>query len=138
MNWGKLAVAAVGAFVVIFVTEFVIHHVWLGEFYKAHAQWWRPEAEMNSLIHLMFLAQAIFAVLLSIVYAKGYEADKGGVGQGIRFGLLMGLLWMVPYSLMNFVIYPYPASLIMNWFVGGMIEFFLAGAVIGLLYRPAK
>ncbi len=138
MDLKRWLLAAVGAFVVVFATEFVIHHLWLGEFYKAHAQWWRPEAEMNSMMHLMLLAQIIFAALLPMVYAKGYESGKSGVGQGVRFGVLIGLLMTVPMSLMNYVIYPYPSSLIINWVLGGMVEYILAGAVIGLLYKPAK
>ena len=136
MNLKRLALAAVGAFVVIFATEFVLHHLCLGEFYKAHAAWWRPEAQMQSMMHLMFLAQAVLAVLLPVVYAKGYEAGKNGLLQGLRFGLLMGLVGMVPYSLSNYVVYPYPSSLIISWFVGGMVEFLLAGLVIGVLYQP--
>ncbi len=138
MNLKKGLVAMVGAFVVIFATEFVIHHVWLGPFYKAHAQWWRPEADMQSMMHLMLLAQLAMAMLLTIVYTKGYETGKDGVAQGARFGLLIGLLLLLPNSLMYYCIYPYPMSLIVSWFVGGLIELTLAGAVIGMIYKPAK
>ena len=93
---------------------------------------------MQAMMPLMFLAQLFSAALLSLVYAKGYEAKKAGVPQGVRFGLLIGALLVVPNSLMSHVIYPYPSSLILSWLVGGMSEVILAGAVIGLLYQPAK
>jgi hypothetical protein len=84
---------------------------------------------------LMFLAQLVLAVLLTLIYARGYEPKKGGVEQGVRFGLLMGLLLMAPTSLMNHVIYPYPSSLILSWFFGGLAECILAGAAIGAVYK---
>ena len=85
---------------------------------------------------LMFVAQLVLAALLAVVYAKGYEPGKGGAGQGFRFGVLIGLLLMLPCSLMNAVIYPYPVSLILNWLIGGLTEVTLAGTVIGALYKP--
>jgi len=138
MNLKRRLVPTLGAFVVIWATEFFVHHVCLSEFYKAHAEWWRPEAEMKSLLPLMFLAQVLLAYLLTTVYAKGYEANKPGLAQGLRFGLLIGLLLMAPTSLVKFVVYPYPESLILTWFLGGLVEVMLAGAVIGALYRPTS
>lgn len=138
MNLKRLALAVLGAFATIFAVECVIHHGLLSDFYKAHASWWRPEAEMKAMMPFLLAAQVSLASLLVLVYAKGYEAGKGALGQGIRFGLLMGLLLMLPSSLMDFVIYPYPPSLISTWLIGGMIELTLAGAVIGLVYKPAK
>ena len=134
----RWALATVGAFAVLFTTGFLIHHLWLGEFYHAHAQWWRPAGEMPSMLPVLFTAQLALAALLSAVYAKGYEPNKGGVGQGVRFGVLVGLLLTLPCSLMNHVIYPYPTSLIMRWLIGGLAEIILAGGVIGAIYRPVK
>ena len=138
MSLKRSLLATVGAFAVIFGAEFVIHHLWLGEFYKAHAEWWRSEAEMQSLMYFMLLSQLALPALLTVVYAKGYERNKGSASQGARFGLLMGLLLSVPYSLMHYAIYPYPASLIWSWLIGGLVEVTLASVVIGLLYTPAK
>jgi hypothetical protein len=93
---------------------------------------------MQAMMPLMLVAQVSFAALLTLVYTKGYERGKGGLGQGFRFGVLMGLFLMLPYSLMHYAVYPYPASLILNWFIGGFAETILAGLVIGALYRPAS
>ena len=131
-RWG---LATLAGFVVVSATEFVIHHQWLGPFYMAHAEWWRPEAEMKGLMPFMCLAQLSLAALLALVYTKGYESKKGGVGQGVRFGLLLGLLLTVPANLLNYVIYPYPTSLLMSWVIGGLVEATLAGAAIGAVYR---
>ena len=135
MNAKRWLLASLAAFAAVFVLEFVIHHQWLGSFYHAHAEWWRPEAEMKGLMPFMLLAQLSFAALLALVYATGYERGKGGLGQGIRFGLLLGLLLSLPMQLLNHVIYPYPPSLLVSWFIGGMVETVLAGLAIGVVYR---
>jgi hypothetical protein len=135
MNLKRGMFAALGAFGVIFVADLGIHQVWLGDFYQAHAAWWRPAAEMQRLMPLMFVSQALLSLLLTAVYAKGYQPDRGGLMQGVRFGLLMGLLLMGPCSLMSYVIYPYPTSLIFSWLAGGLVEIALAGAAIGALYK---
>ncbi len=138
MNLKRGLVAMLGAFVVLTASDFVIHHVWLREVYRASAAWWRPAAEMKSLMNFMFASEAVLAVLLTVVYAKGYEAGKGTTGQGFRFGVLMGLLLMLPPTLMKHFVYPYPVSLLLNWFLGGVVQMVLAGLVIGVLYQPEK
>lgn len=137
MQIGAWLKATLAAFVVIFGVEFAVHHVWLGEFYKAHAEWWRPEAEMQSKLPLLFVSQLLMAALLTVVYAKGYQPGRGNLGQGFRFGVLIGLLLTLPMSLMQHVLYPYPASLILAWLGAGLIEVALAGAAIGAFYKPA-
>ena len=136
MNLKRWLLATVGAFVVIAAVDFVVHEVWLGEFYRAHPSWWRPAAEMKSLMGSMFVSQLILADLLASVYAKGYEVGKGNIGQGLRFGVLMGFLLFLPKMLMVHFIYPYPVSLLVSWFIGGLIETTLAGLMIGAIYKP--
>ena len=118
MDVKRWLLAAGGAFAAIVLGDYVIHQVWLGDLYRATASWWRPAAEMRSLMGLMFLSEAALAMLLALLYTKGYEAPKGGAGQGLRFGVLMGLLLAVPSSLMKAFVYPYPADLILSWMLG--------------------
>jgi len=47
MNRKRLVLAIVAAFAGIWVTDFLIHGVWLANTYKATASLWRPEAEMQ-------------------------------------------------------------------------------------------
>ena len=136
MDLKRWALATVGAFAAIFATDFLIHHVWLGDFYGAHAQWWRPAADMEAMRGLMFVSQALLAALLTFIYMKGYEPAKAGVGQGFRFGVLMGLLLAVPSTLMHIVVYPYPATLVLSWLIGTLVEVTLAGIMIGYIYKP--
>ena len=49
MNFKRLVLAIVVAFIFIFATDFLIHAVWLKQDYLATRKLWRPEAEMNAL-----------------------------------------------------------------------------------------
>ena len=138
MNFKRWVMASLGAFGVIAITDFVIHQLWLGPFYQMHAQWWRSANEMQTLRGVMVTSEIALAVLLTFIYSKGYEPGKQTLGQGFRFGFLMGLLLFLPSTLMQHFVYPYPITLLFNWFIGGLIQITLAGIMIGYLYKPAK
>ena len=138
MDLKRWLLATVGAFAVILLGDIVIHHVWLGDFYRANAHWWRPAAEMEAMRGLMFVSEALLAALLTFIYMKGYEPGKGSLGQGFRFGVLMGLLLAVPSNLMNLAVYPYPPALVLSWLAGTLVEVTLAGMMIGYIYKPSK
>lgn len=136
MNLKRWVMATLGAFGVIALGDAVIHRWWLGSVYQAHPQWWRPAQDMQALTGVMVASELLLAALLVLVYAKGYERGKGTLGQGFRFGLLMGLLLYVPSILMKHFVYPYPVTLLFNWFIGGLVQIVLTGVMIGYLYKP--
>ena len=138
MRLRQYLLAWISSFAVLVVGDTLIHRIWLGPFYQATAAWWRPAAQMQSFMHFMLLSQLTLAVLLTFIYTKGYEPRNGTLGQGFRFGVLMGLLLAVPQNLMNMFVYPYPPTLIINWIFGTLLEVTAAGMVIGLLYKPEK
>lgn len=138
MNLKRWLMAMLGVFGVLVLSDHLIHGMWLKDFYRATPQWWRPAAQMQSLVGFMFASELTLAWLLPVVYAKGYQPGKGSLGQGFRFGVLMGLLLALPPSLLHYFVYPYPFSLILNWFVAGFVQIVIAGVIIGYLYKPEK
>ena len=48
MNTKRLILAIVVAFVVLWVTDFLIHGVWMMSDYRGTQQLWRPDAAMGS------------------------------------------------------------------------------------------
>ncbi len=137
MNTNRWALASLAAFAVIFVLEGLIHGVLLADLYKQTASVWRPEAEMQGLMWLMWAGYLIFAPAFALVYVKGYEANKSGVGQGVRYGLIIGILLSAPQSLGWYAVLPIPGILALYWFVAGLAESIAAGTVVGLIYKQA-
>lgn len=136
MNTKRWLLASVAAFIVIFALEFVINGVLLSDLYKQTASVWRPEAEIMGMMWLMSLSYAMSALLFVFVYTKGYEAAKGGIGQGVRYGLYMGLFLVASISLGFYAVLPIPGILAVYWFIGGVFEYMVAGAVVGVIYKP--
>lgn len=133
MNIPRLLSAIAAAFVLIFVTDMLVHGLWLKPDYQATSSIWRPEAEMTSMMYWMFLAQLICAVTFVVIWAKG--APGRSIGTGIMFGLLMGLFQQI-WAIVNYVVLPMPGELAAKWFFAGTIQAMLLGLVVALIYRP--
>lgn len=84
----------------------------------------------------MWLSYAIAAPVFAFVYTKGYEAGKGGIGQGVRFGFYLGVFLAASISLGFYAALPIPGILAVYWFIGGVVEYVVVGAVVGAIYKP--
>ena len=138
MNVKRWLLAALGAFAVTFMLDFVIHHQLLMGLYEQTASVWRPQHEAGSRMWLMMLSGLLFAGVFAWFYTKGYEARKPGLGQGLRFGGYVGLLLGIPQSLVWYVVLPVPFVLALGWFIGTLVDCLAAGAAVGALYRSGK
>jgi hypothetical protein len=133
MNFSRLALAAVSAWVLSLVLGFVVNTWVMADIAQAHAHVFRPEAEMN--LPLGFAAQLVAFFAFAYMYAKGYEGT-GGLQEGLRFGVLVGLLLIGFATTWNYVVLPVSATLGVYWAVDMLLEMAIYGAVVGLVYRP--
>ena len=134
MNIKRLLLAILAGWVVIFATDFLVHHFWLGPVYEATKSIWRPEEEMQTRMGWIFVAQFLIVVTFVIVWAKGFAG--GSMSTAITFGLLMGLFQQT-WVLTLFVVVPMPAELAVKWFSGGLVQAIVLGIVTSLVYKPA-
>jgi len=133
----KKRIAAGAAVVGIqFVSDFLVHGILLKSAYQATASVWRPMAEMQSLMWTMWITYLVSAAVLPYLYAKGYEAQKSPIGQGLRFGAAIGVLMSSGMSLGTYFMVPIPVSMAVSWFIGGMIQFLLVGVAIAMIEKP--
>lgn len=135
MNTKRWLLASVAVFVTMAVLEFFIHGVLLSDLYKQTAAVWRPEAEMQKMMWVFWVGMLVFAPFFALIYVKGYEKGKAGLGQGFRYGLYVGAMLSVMNSFGWYVLLPIPLALATYWFVSILAEFIVAGAVAGLIYR---
>jgi hypothetical protein len=133
MNFNRLALAAVAAWVVSLVIGFVVNTYLMAELYAAHAQVFRPQDEMN--LALGFGAQLGGFFVFAYMYAKGYEGTSG-VQEGLRFGVLVGLLIIGFAVVWNYVTLPISGALGLGWVVDVLVEMAIYGIVVGAIYRP--
>lgn len=135
MNIGRWVIASVVVAVVIAVLEMIIHGVLLQSTYQETASVWRPMAESQPMMPLMWLGYLIFAPFFVWIYAKGIEAGKTMIGQGVRFGLAFGVGLSAMSALIWYVVLPIPAALAWAWFAAGVIVYLAAGVAAALTYR---
>jgi hypothetical protein len=133
MNVKRLSLAILAGFVVIFLTDWLIHGVWLTPDYNATKALWRPEAEMNARVHWMFFAQFLCVATFVIIWATGFAGES--VGTASVYGLLMGLFQQV-WAIVDYVVIPMPPELAMKWFFSGLAQAVLLGIVTALIYKP--
>lgn len=134
MNIKRLILAILAGWVVIFATDFLIHHFWLGPVYEATKSIWRPEEEMQTRMCWMFVAQFLIVATFVIVWAKGFAGRS--MGAAVIFGLLMGVFQQT-WALILFVVLPIPGELAVKWLIGGLVQAVLLGIVTSLVYKPA-
>lgn len=135
-NWNKLLIAFVAVFVVGQALNFLVHQVWLGATYASLAQVWRPEAELQSKMWIMFVTGAVWSFFFSYIFTRGYEGK--GLAEGARYGAIIGLFFAIPQAYDSYVIYPIPYSLALKWFASGLAVSVVLGLVVAAVYKPAR
>ena len=130
----KFFIGWVVVFVVWMAGSFVVHGMLLREEYAALPSLFRPEADSQKYFPLMILAHVIMAGALVWIYARGIEA-KSWVAQGVRFGIAVSLLGVVPTYTIYYVVQPMPGLLVVKQIVFDTILVVLLGVILGFLYR---
>ena len=133
MNFPRVALAAVVAWVVSVAVGYFVNSYLLMDLYAAHESLFRPAAEVNVL--LGFGAQLLGFFVFAYMYAKGYEGTSG-LQEGLRFGVLVGLLILGFASAWNYAVLRVSDALGMAWMIDGLVEMSLYGIIVGLVYRP--
>jgi hypothetical protein len=126
----KLWTGFIAVFLVLAVLEFIVNVVLLKSAYMETAHLWRPEGEMK--IWLFYVVYLFIAYFFALIFSKGYEGK--GVMEGIRYGFYVGMMMAVPMAYGTYGAMPIPYSLALQWFVYGLIEYIVAGAVIAMVW----
>ncbi len=133
MNIPRLIPAIVAVYVVMFLLAFLFYEILFASQFAVYEQLMGGEAaEQNIWPYLGYLVQV---VMVAILFVKGYE-DKG-VGEGVRFGVLVGLLLGAVEFTWGVHIAAIPLA---TAFLGGLVSlvmWIVAGIVLALIYKPA-
>lgn len=134
MNVKRWIIASVVILVVDQILGWIIHGWLLSGMYEATAQLWRPMAEMTGMMWMMWISSLVWAFIFVYVFAKGYEGK--GIGEGIRFGLLIGVFFGLPMSLGTYASQPIGFGLAVSWFFSSVIVITIHGILAYLIYQP--
>jgi hypothetical protein len=136
MNFPRIALAAVAAWLVSLPVGFLVNDFLLADIYAANSGVMRPEADVTANLPLGFVFLLVGFFAFAYAYAKGYEGGNG-VMEGVRFGVLVALIVTGFGLIWQYVLYPITATMAAAMIVDSIVEFAIYGGVIGAIYRPA-
>jgi hypothetical protein len=121
-------------FVAWFVGSFVVHGVLLRPDYMQLTGLFRPQGEEQKYFPLMILAHVILSGAFVWIYARGVEA-KPWLAQGVRFGIAVALLTIVPTYLIYFVVQPIPGEVVFKQITFDGVLLVILGTIVAWMYR---
>ena len=86
---------------------------------------------------IIFLAYLILGLLMAYIYPLGYKEGKP-VMEGLRFGIIIGILWVFPHELAMAGAHGESLSYVFKNAAWHMLEQGAGGIVIAQIYKKAK
>lgn len=137
MNIKSLLITILVAFVTLWLTDFLIHQVWLSSVYAETKHLWRPEAEMMAKMPLMMLGQLLAATAFSLIFAA-CVAEKRCLSCTLKFSFCLAL-FSTAGQMMMYSVQPIPGSLVIKWSVAITAQMLLLGFIVHKVYKlPAR
>jgi hypothetical protein len=136
MNFPRLALAALFAWAMSLAVDYLASEILLVDLIRPlHATIMRSQAELDQLTPASYASSFVGFFVFTYVYAKGYEGGSG-IQEGLRFGVLVGLL-LVCFGLVRFYVWtPFPLDALLAFSVHSIVGFAIYGTLVGLVYRP--
>jgi hypothetical protein len=135
MNWSKFFIAFVVAFVFLFVFGFVWYGMLMHGAHMEVPTLLRSEAEFKNHFPWLVLGHLVMAFFFTMLCARFIPA--GGAGATAMLGILVGLVYAGPH-LISFAVQPLTIKILCGWILGAVIQFAIAGAIIGAIYKPGS
>jgi hypothetical protein len=130
----KFVIAWVAVFIAWMIGSFIVHAQLLHADYLALGPLFRQEADQGAFLPIMLVAHVIMAGAFAWIYARGVEA-KPWVTQGLRYGLAVALLAIVPTYLIYYCVQPLPLILVEKQIAFDGTLLLVLGVVVAWVYR---
>ncbi len=126
----KMWLGFVVTFIVLEILEYVIYSLLMGPSWAATKSLWRED--MGSKWYIYIITTLIGSFFFSFIFSKGYEGK--GVAEGIRYGTYIGIWLSVGMAYGTYGMVAIPYSMALQWFIYGVIEYIIAGAVLAMVF----
>lgn len=121
-------------FVAWMAGSFAVHGALLSADYKALHGLFRSESDAQVFFPLMVIAHIFLSGALVWIYSRGVEA-KPWLAQGVRFGIAVAFLTVIPTYIIYYVVQPMPGATVVKQLIFDGILTVLLGMVVAFLYR---
>lgn len=133
----KFVISAVVVAVLSLALGFVVHGWLLAPDYKALGALFRPDNDQMNFFAFMIAAHVLIGIGFTWVYRMGREA-KPFLGQGVRFGLAVAVLTVIPTYLIYYAVQPMPGNVVAKQIVFGTIAVVLMGIVCAWINQDQR
>ena len=116
---------------------FVVHGWLLAPDYKALGALFRPEADAMAYFPFMIAAHVLIGIAFTWIYRFGRE-NKPFLGQGVRFGLAVAVLTIIPTYLIYYAVQPMPGNVVAKQLVFDTIAMVLMGIVCAWINQDTR
>lgn len=136
MNYGRVALAAVGGTVAYFAAGFAMFFLVPQIMTEArkYSAVFRSQDEQMARMPAIMLAILVAILVLAVLYAMVYRGGSGLV-EGARFGALIGVFVVCAFVVHNYVNLNFGLTLMLMQAVAYFVEWTVVGMAIGLIYR---
>ncbi len=135
INWKKFIISSIAVFVVLSVSDFIVHGNLLMDLYKqVDPRLMLDQVSSQARMNYMVAGNILFALFFVFLYTQGYSGGKTSFAEGLRYGIYVGLLIAVPHNVIMYMWSPYPMALLQAWAATLFVQIAILGAVTGLTY----
>jgi hypothetical protein len=132
MNWKKFFVAFVAAFGFMFLFGFL----WYGKLMHGVQQevpmLWRTDADFGNHFSALIFGHIVMAFFLTLLCAR--FVPGGGAGACATLAILVVLVY-IGNDFILYAVQPLTTKILCGWVAGDLIQFGIAGALIGAMYK---
>jgi hypothetical protein len=137
MNFARIVLAAVGAFVTYFALGGLAFGLlpMLRDAFRQYPAVYRSQEGIKSVMPAGMAAMFVAMLVLAVIYSMLYQGGSG-LFEGARFGALIGVFSVCAFVIHNYVNLNIGLKLTLEQSAAYFIEWLATGIAIGLIYRP--
>jgi hypothetical protein len=132
MNTSKYLVASIGAAIWLFIYSFVANVIVLGNYWQTSTSAGLMRADEDQIMWAISASMLVQALALGYIFTRNYEHK--GVGEGVRFGLLIAA-FVAGLYLLFYGIQPWALTSTFIAMISDGIGYVGVGVVLSLLYK---
>jgi hypothetical protein len=136
MNYSRITIATVAATVVYYIYGFLVEGLLIRKAFSPYATVYRSAESVTGYLPIGFACTLIGTFVIATIYAKGYEGGSG-MAEGLRFGVLVGVLVVCTVVGPNYVTLNIGRNLALELAASTFVQWTIVCVVIGLIYKPA-
>lgn len=133
MNIKKFMKAWILAFVVMFLLSGLFNGIIISSFIENNISSSLIRESPNML--LIGLGYVVLSFVMAFFYPRFIKPRNSTWRSGLTFGMILGVVWLLPYSLVLHGVYTFPAMALLIDPVWALIEQGAGGISMGLIYR---